>query len=147
MPEINGPENAQLGEIEELEKQLAAKKAAMNIEREAGGMENQIEISQENFPEFQNPVPAATATPAQSAAAKDKKEKHSNVQQDARSIAMMDETRKIETLVALALGKGIDHAVEVANSLQDPYILDMLHDKLIGELHEKLIKEKKLKKL
>ena len=147
MPETN-PESAQLSEIEELERQLAEKKAAVNIEKGLGQFEQQLEISRENLPEFQNPIPAPVV---QSAKKTDKEEKEGgdkkDIERDARAIAAMDETRKIETLTAIALTKGINHSVEVANSLRDPYILDLLHDKLIGELHEKLVKEKKLKEV
>jgi hypothetical protein len=144
MPEIENPENSRMQEIEELERQLAEKKAAINIESGAGRIEKHIEISRENLSEVQSPV---IATTQQTAAFADNETKKKEIQQDIRSIVNMDETRKIDTLVAIALEKGISHSIEVANSLQDPYILDTLHDKLLGELHDRLVKENKLKDL
>ncbi|MFA7169417.1 MAG: hypothetical protein WC178_01025 [Candidatus Paceibacterota bacterium] len=146
MPEINNPEGLRLREIEELEKHLAEKKAAAVIENGAGQIERRMEISQENLPEMQ--TQAITPTPATQNTQKDKdKKRKKEIEQDTKSITMMDETRKMETLVAIALDKGINHSIEVANNLRDPYILDLLHDKLIGELHEKLVKEKRLKEI
>lgn len=144
MPETNSFENPQLDEIHELERQLAEKKAAMNIEGGMERMEIGPEIGRENFSEAQVQAPAPVVS--QTAVA-DKNDKKKEIEQDAKSIAMMDETRKIETLIAIALEKGIMHSVAVANNLQDPYILDTLHDKLVGELHDRLVREKKLKEI
>lgn len=50
-----------------------------------------------------------------------------------------DAEGKIQNLVDLALNKGVKHAVNVARHLDDNYVLDSLHDKLISEeLHEAL---------
>jgi len=146
MPEITNPENnSKMNEIEELERQLAEKKAAINIEGTIGSrIEKRAEISHENVAEAQ--IPQATATPI-AVASKQDENKRREIMEDTKSIALMDEGKRIETLVTLALEKGIMHSIEVANSLKDPYILDMLHDKLIGELHDKLVKENKLKDL
>jgi hypothetical protein len=144
MPENNSFENPQLDEIRELERQLAEKKAAMNIESGMERMEIRPETGRENFSE--TPVQAPVPSVSQAAVA-DKIDKRKEIEQDAKSIAMMDETRKIETLIAIALEKGIMHSIEVANNLQDPYILDTLHDKLVGELHDRLVSEKKLKEV
>lgn len=47
---------------------------------------------------------------------------------------------KIETLVNLAMKKGIVHAVKVARHLDDNYVLDEFHDRLLAEeLHKALI--------
>lgn len=147
MPEINNPDSSQIREIEELERQLAEKKAAINIEKGIEGqIEKQVEISQENLSEAQTKT-AAPAPTVQTPTEDKNQDKKQEIENDAKSIAMMDEKRKLETLVALALTKGIEHSIEVADSLKDPYILDELHDKLVGELHDKLVKEKKLKDL
>lgn len=66
---------------------------------------------------------------------------------EAQAIREMDEKRKVETLSMIAFEKGISHSIELARKLKDPYILDALHDKLIGELREELIKRGKLKNL
>lgn len=145
MPEINGVENPQLQEIQELERQLAEKKAAMNIESGMERMEIRPEMSREDFSEAPVQTPATPVVSQIAVASKSDEKKE--IEQDTKSIAMMDETRKIETLIAIALEKGIMHSIEVANNLQDPYILDTLHDKLVGELHDRLVREKKLKEV
>jgi hypothetical protein len=44
--------------------------------------------------------------------------------------------------VDIALEKGVIHAVNVAKHLEDNYVLDMFHDKLLSdELHEALMKK------
>ncbi len=49
---------------------------------------------------------------------------------------------KINKLVELAELKGVVHAVKVARHMEDNYLLDELHDKLLGDdLHEALVKK------
>ncbi|MDD3190248.1 MAG: hypothetical protein PHI66_00970 [Candidatus Pacebacteria bacterium] len=144
MPEIISPENLELEEIEELERQLAERKAARE-KKEAGIIETdkEAEITKENLQEVQSQISSTTQT----APVKNEEERKRKIAKDISALRDMDEVRKIETLVMIALSEGIDHSIEVARGLQDPYILDSLHDKLIGELHDKLIKEGKLKDL
>ena len=50
--------------------------------------------------------------------------------------------RKVQTLVNLALRKGVVHAVKVARHLDDNYTLDEFHDRLLAqELHDALVKK------
>jgi hypothetical protein len=52
-----------------------------------------------------------------------------------------DAQSQIQHLVDLAMQKGLFHAVKVAQHMQDNYILDMFHDKLLSEeLHTALVK-------
>jgi len=143
MPEMNNIENPQMREIAELERQLAEKKAQLNYESAPVQTENRVELTRENAPFETQPVAAPVAPPT--TAKPDNKQRE--VEADARNIATMDEAHKIETLVVIALEKGIMHCIAVATKLQDPYILDTLHDKLIGELHERLVNENKLKEI
>ncbi len=53
--------------------------------------------------------------------------------------------RQIKLLTDLAFEKGVIHATEVAEKLDDPYILDEFHDTLVDELYDYLVKQKKLK--
>ncbi len=142
MPEINSAENPRLQEIQELERQLAEKKAAINIENGIDQIEKQAETYQNTFSE-----PQISAVPTSASATQTDDQKKKEVERDAKTIAAMDESRKVETLVGIALEKGINHSINVAYNLGDPYILDLLHDKLIGELHGKLVEQKKLKEL
>lgn len=65
------------------------------------------------------------------------------ISQDAE-IAMRekDAESKVNNLISLAEIKGVAHAVKVARHMQDNYILDEFHDKLLtDELHEFLVKK------
>lgn len=61
-----------------------------------------------------------------------------SVEQDAQS--------KIENLVKLAEVKGLPHAVKVAKHLEDNYVLDEFHDRLLSEeLHKALVEKGMIK--
>lgn len=51
-----------------------------------------------------------------------------------------DAQSQIQKLVDIATTKGVIHSVKVAKHLEDNYVLDMFHDKLLaGELHDALV--------
>lgn len=55
---------------------------------------------------------------------------------------------KIERLVQLATQKGVIHAVKVARHLDNNYVLDEFHDRLMAEeLHDALVKKGLIKEL
>lgn len=55
---------------------------------------------------------------------------------------------KIERLVQLATQKGVIHAVKVARHLDDNYVLDEFHDRLMAEeLHDALVKKGLIKEI
>lgn len=55
---------------------------------------------------------------------------------------------KIETLVKLAMAKGVIHAVQVARHMDDNYALDEFHDRLMAEeLHDALTKNGLIKEI
>ncbi len=59
-----------------------------------------------------------------------------------------DAESQIQRLVDIALTKGVVHAVKVARHLEDNYVLDMFHDKLLAdELHDALVKKGLIKEL
>ncbi len=66
-----------------------------------------------------------------------------DVKSDAAKTALkQDAESQIQHLVDIALEKGVIHAVNVAKHLEDNYVLDMFHDKLLSdELHEALMKK------
>jgi len=60
----------------------------------------------------------------------------------AKTIEKQDAESQIQHLVDIAFNKGVVHAVKVAKHLEDNYVLDMFHDKLLSdELHEALLKK------
>jgi hypothetical protein len=55
---------------------------------------------------------------------------------------------KVDKLVKLAILKGVVHAVKVAKHMEDSYVLDEFHDKMMAEeLHEALVKKGIIKEL
>lgn len=68
-----------------------------------------------------------------------------DVKNDAQIISKkMDAESQIQHLVDLVGTKGVIHAVKVAKHMDDNYVLDMLHDKIISEELHKVLVEKNL---
>jgi len=63
---------------------------------------------------------------------------------DAKKISQTDAESQIQTLVDLAMTKGVVYAVKVAKHLEDNYVLDMLHDNLLADELHKSLEEKGL---
>ncbi len=142
MPEINN-ENPNLLEIEELEKKLAEKKASLELgEKSSGTEKREAEITKENIQEQSSSMtPNSTQAKTTAIAKEDKK----NFKKDVEELKKLDTAGQVKKLSFLAFEKGISHSIKVARSLNDSYLLDELHDKLAGELHEELVKKGKLK--
>ncbi|HFC36101.1 MAG TPA: hypothetical protein ENJ49_00285 [Candidatus Moranbacteria bacterium] len=65
------------------------------------------------------------------------------VTSDAQKISQQtDAESQIQTLVDLAINKGVVHAVKVAKHLDNNYVLDKLHDNLLTDKLHKILKEK-----
>jgi hypothetical protein len=59
-----------------------------------------------------------------------------------------DADAQVQHLVDVAMQKGVVHAVKVAQHLEDNYVLDTLHDKLLAnELHDALVQKGLLKEI
>jgi hypothetical protein len=69
------------------------------------------------------------------------------ISQNASQIKDQPKERQIQFLTDLALEKGITEAVHVAKSLENPYLIDELHDSLVDNLYNQLVKEGKLKEI
>lgn len=74
---------------------------------------------------------------------------YGSVASDAQQVhAKMDAETQVQHLVDLAGQKGVVHAVKVAKHMQDNYILDTFHDKLLGEeLHDALVRKGMVKEI
>jgi len=142
MADING-ENPRLKEIEDLERKLAEKKAAFGVETKKVETK-EVETNIENIQEMQVPI---TPTSKKSTMVDDEEKKLEEIKKDVRKIRDLDTMRQVKVLATLAFEKGISYSIKVARSLDDAYLLDALHDQLIGELNEELIKKSKLKKI
>jgi hypothetical protein len=61
---------------------------------------------------------------------------------DAKSLNdMTDEEGKVQKLLDLAQMKGVEHAVRVARSLGDYYVLDRMHDELAEKFYDGLVEK------
>lgn len=69
--------------------------------------------------------------------------KDDDVDKDAKDVSKkQDAEGQIQHLVDLAMAKGVIYAVKVAKHLEDNYVLDMFHDRLLAEeLHDALVKK------
>ena len=60
----------------------------------------------------------------------------------AKKIEFLGEKEKLEHLLAIAEERGLVFAIDVAKNMNDPYVLDILHDILIREgLYKKFLKQ------
>ena len=143
MPELNH-EN-QLGEIEKLEKELAEKKAALdNLDKEVSKEQPERKEDERRYQIEKDPVaasqPIVQVQPQVQPQAKPAKK-------TAADFKNLDKNHQVKILATVAFEEGITKAVDLARRLDDAYVLDELHDHLVGELYERLVKEGKLKKL
>ena len=65
----------------------------------------------------------------------------------ASELKLLGEEEQIKHLSDLAFHKGIGHAVEVAQNLDNPYLLDKFHDTVVDRLYQELVKRGLLKKV
>lgn len=124
-------------EIIELEKKLAEKKKELREKEGIEKHEKEIikEIIREKIeqPETFGPKPSTAPLP--------------QVVKKAKEIEEEPKERQIQLLVDLAFEKGVSHAIDVARSLNSPYLLDEFHDTLVDELYNKLVEQGKLEKI
>jgi len=144
MPEIKN-ENINLQEIKELEKKLAERKAAIGAGKKSFEVQKkEAEITKENIQEMPSPaIPSSlqikTTAPRKSAG--------KNARKEIAELKNLDTAGQVKKLSFLAFEKGISHSIKIARSLNDAYLLDALHDKLIGELHQELVEKGRLKEI
>jgi len=135
-PEIvpSGPADFAEQEIVELEKKLAAKRAALGMEREKPleqiiGQEKQLS----SLAALQSSTPAAS--PAM------------QVKEKAGELKRYEKTQQLKGLIDIAFQKGISYAVDVVKEMDNPFLMDELHDVLIDELHKELVEQGKLEEI
>lgn len=59
-----------------------------------------------------------------------------------------DAESQVQYLIDIAFNKNIVHAVKVARHLEDNYVLDMFHDKMLAdELHDALVQKGLIKEI
>lgn len=65
----------------------------------------------------------------------------------ASELKLLGEEEQIKHLTDIAFGKGISHAVEIAQNLDNPYLLDKFHDTVTDRLYQELVKKGMIKKI
>jgi hypothetical protein len=72
-----------------------------------------------------------------------------DVASDAQMVAQKtDAETQIQQLVDVAQQKGVFHAVKVARHMEDNYVLDSFHDRLLSdELHDALVQKGMIKEI
>jgi hypothetical protein len=73
----------------------------------------------------------------------------SHIKSDAMAVGKeMDIESRVKNLVDIAMQKGVVHAVNVARHIDDNYVLDKFHDKMMAEeLHAALLEKGLIKNL
>ncbi|MCD6528395.1 hypothetical protein J7K44_02035 [bacterium] len=70
-----------------------------------------------------------------------------DIKKQTNRISSLNKEDQVKTLCNLAFQKGLDFAINVAKSLNNPYVLDEFHDRLVDEFYQRLIEEGKLEKI
>lgn len=133
-PQFESPED----EIASLEKRLAEKRAELAHEEVSTEHETtQVDVERQHLREeiqrhiSETPHPSVPVLKGASDA-----------------MQGQPQQQQVTMLLELALEKGVVHAVKVAEELNDPYLLDRLHDELVDHFYEKMLqKEAGLRKL
>jgi len=106
------------------------------------GMPGKKENNAENEAAYSKILSKAAMTSQQQALPTDE-----NVKNDAQAVNIgTDAESKISNLVNLAQTKSIPYAVKVARHMEDNFVLDEFHDRMLGEeLHDALVKKGMIK--
>jgi hypothetical protein len=132
--EINfSPENLELknSEIQELKEKL--EKIEPKIEKTPQEKEKEIKKEIKNYLREIQQTPSF-APPLKS-------------RDEAKEIKKMEPDQQVGALVSLVFEKGLKEALSVAESLENPAILDEFHDILVDRFYQILIEKQILKKI
>ena len=142
MPEaIPAGEKTPHQEIAELERLLAEKKQALGAE---SADKPERELFRETFREAHGESfsPQAFTPPSASAPSLPP----DDIAKHASALAVQEREEQIESLIAIALSKGIAAAAAVARKAT-PWLMDELHDRLSDRYYQHLIASRQLKAL
>ncbi|MCD6283697.1 hypothetical protein J7J12_00370 [bacterium] len=119
--------------IHRLEETIKEIKKEREFPREEKAMEKDREISSDDYRSISNKSTSDDI--------------NNDIKKQVKRISSLSEENQIETLCDLAFQKGLDFAVDVAKGLNNSYVLDEFHDRLVDEFYQKLIEEGKLEKM
>jgi len=123
-------------EIFDLEKKLAEKRAMLGQEKQKPL--EQV-IGQEKAKPQTTTQPATSSAPV-SPSQEPAKEK-------AKELKRYEKTQQLKGLIDIAFQKGVSYAVQVAREMDNPFLLDELHDVMVDELKKELIDRGKLEEI
>ena len=135
-PNAPAPLSSAEMELADLEKQIAAKRAALQKEKE-GPLEQIIAT--------EKPAVSVSAAPAEPASVPVAPVKE--VKPEVGQFKRLEKNQQLKNLVDLAFQKGVVYAADVARDLESPYLMDEFHDALVGELHKELVEKGKLEEI
>ena len=138
MPE-SGAQFSPEDEIRELERRLEEKKRELaaqgqEMPEEKAVFREVLKERVENVTQAAAPPvvsPSATLPPAPQVSAQAK--------QAADELRIKAHKEQIDLLLEIAFGKGLVDAVEIAQQLHNPHLLDAFHDTLVDAYYEKLV--------
>lgn len=116
------------------EKTKIAEKEISIENREALESNEKLDLKQKTDKKTSEKKPAYTKKPQ-------------SIQKQATNIKGLQRQRQIKILGDLALERGVNYAVSIAQKLDNAYVLDEFHDSLVDDLYEELKKRGKLKEL
>lgn len=155
-PEIvsSGPANFAEQEILELEKRLAAKRASLGMEKDVStDLSSEAWAKGEALAKAEKPLeqivgqekqvsslaalqsPVSVASPVV------------QVKEKAGELKRYEKTQQLKGLIDIAFQKGISYAVDVVKEMDNPFLMDELHDVLVDELRKELIERGKLEEI
>lgn len=123
-------------EILELEKKLAAKRASLGIEQKRPL--EQI-IGQEKQVTALAALQQSSASPVGTSG--------TQIKEKAGELKRYEKTQQLKGLIDIAFQKGISYALDVVKEMDNPFLMDELHDVLVDELHKELVERGKLEEI
>ena len=128
------PEAGLHEEIKLLEERLEAKKREL---AGSGEQKHEKEIFREVIKDAAASKPPAPLPQSQLA--------DDDAKQKAYELQEKEHAEIIDSLVELALTKGLASAIKVAEAMKNPHILDEFHDTLADKYYEKLLESMKIR--
>ncbi len=129
------------GEIGDVEKQLTERRELAEHKKEEADRHDKELIREIIKEKIEKQTPAKVKPTVAEPPVK------KTIVKKAKTLKGEKKERQIRLLTDLAFEKGVVHATEVAQKLEDPYILDEFHDALIDELYNYLVEQGKLKQV
>lgn len=155
MPEINFKEKEAVEkEIKALEEKLAEKRAELRapIEKKENNLTEQEAVLESII---ETPVPSTILDDGTIASAPQTAQATTPADEDLsgeekfeiNQLKKMDKESQLKFLLNISFKKGLDEGVKLAKVLNNAYLIDEFHDKLVDSFYKKLVEEKKLEEI